>query len=437
MPIELTGLHWVFVAFILAIIVTMVMRRDTTLVCVLGIAVLGIMATGSLSSAVIGIFDSFVYAITELLGTILVISIIVGMSKVLAESGISEAMIAPVSRLIKTPTMAYWVIGIVMMVISLFFWPTPAVALVGVVLLPVAVKVGLPPIGVAIAMNLFGHGLALSGDFFIQGAPKLTADAAGIPVIEVVSASVPLVIICGLVTTAVAFWFLRRDLKRGTLGPAVLDNSNNDQSNDAPQTTERLPLRIRRLLAFMVLVLFFIDVVVMIAANLQGGEATALVGGTAVFILLAVSLVTHRNEGIEKITEYLIHGFQFGFRVFGPVIPIAAFFYLGDAGFFSIFGTGLLRDLPGVGQRSRCSLGPYRSPKRRYWRWYLDRGGGHHWSRWFRLFRHILGWVGGQIVRHCHWLWNRYFDGPRPNRGHLGGRRYLDSLGFAACRGDL
>ena len=327
MPIELTGLHWVFVAFILAIIVTMVMRRDTTLVCVLGIAVLGIMATGSLSSAVIGIFDSFVYAITELLGTILVISIIVGMSKVLAESGISEAMIAPVSRLIKTPTMAYWVIGIVMMVISLFFWPTPAVALVGVVLLPVAVKVGLPPIGVAIAMNLFGHGIALSGDFVIQGAPKLTADAAGIPVIEVVSASVPLVIICGLVTTAVAFWFLRRDLKRGTLGPAVLDNSNNDQSNDAPQTTERLPLRIRRLLAFMVLVLFFIDVVVMIAANLQGGEATALVGGTAVFILLAVSLVTHRNEGIEKITEYLIHGFQFGFRVFGPVIPIAAFFY--------------------------------------------------------------------------------------------------------------
>ena len=109
-------------------------------------------------------------------------------------------------------------------------------------------------------MNLFGHGIALSGDFVIQGAPKLTADAAGIPVIEVVSASVPLVIICGLVTTAVAFWFLRRDLKRGTLGPAVLDNSNNDQSNDAPQTTERLPLRIRRLLAFMVLVLFFIDV---------------------------------------------------------------------------------------------------------------------------------------------------------------------------------
>ena len=29
-------------------------------------------------------------------------------------------------------------------------------------------------------MNLFGHGIALSGDFVIQGAPKLTADAAGL-----------------------------------------------------------------------------------------------------------------------------------------------------------------------------------------------------------------------------------------------------------------
>lgn len=54
-------------------------------------------------------------------------------------------------------------------------------------------------------MNLFGHGIALSGDFVIQGAPKLTADAAGLPVSSVVSASVPLVIVMGIVTTSVAF----------------------------------------------------------------------------------------------------------------------------------------------------------------------------------------------------------------------------------------
>ena len=54
-------------------------------------------------------------------------------------------------------------------------------------------------------MNLFGHGIALSGDFVIQGAPKLTADAADLPVSSVVSASVPLVIVMGVVTTSVAF----------------------------------------------------------------------------------------------------------------------------------------------------------------------------------------------------------------------------------------
>ncbi|MGO0943910.1 hypothetical protein ACTPD5_22815, partial [Clostridioides difficile] len=37
-------------------------------------------------------------------------------------------------------------------------------------------RAGLPAIGVAVALNLFGHGLALSTDFVIQGAPtKATA----------------------------------------------------------------------------------------------------------------------------------------------------------------------------------------------------------------------------------------------------------------------
>jgi hypothetical protein len=104
-----------------------------------------------------------------------------------------------------------------MMIISWFFWPSPAVALIGAVMLPIAVSVGLPALGVAMAMNLFGHGIALSGDFIIQGAPKLTADAAGIPVSEVISASIPLVAVMGIVTTVIAFIILKKDLKTGNL----------------------------------------------------------------------------------------------------------------------------------------------------------------------------------------------------------------------------
>jgi len=142
MQVELTALHWVYLTFICLIIGFMVMRRDTTLVCIVGICLLGLMAKGSIANSIMGIFDSFIYAITELLGTILVISIIVAMSKVLLRTGINEVMISPVTRFIQTPTLAYWITGILMMTISWFFWPSPAVALLGAVLLPVAVRAG-------------------------------------------------------------------------------------------------------------------------------------------------------------------------------------------------------------------------------------------------------------------------------------------------------
>lgn len=351
MGIELTALHWVYVLFIFLIMGFMVMRRDTSFICIVGIFILGLLATHSLSQSVIGVFNSFIYAITELLGTILIISIIVAMSRVLTKTGINEEMISPFTKLIRTPTLAYWVIGIVMMVISWFFWPSPAVALMGAVLLPVAVRVGLPALGVAMAMNLFGHGIALSGDFVIQGAPKLTADAAGIPVGDVVVASVPLVFVMGIVTTVVAFWFLRRDLKAGklTVNAAQI---NADVVEKEVDLKNILTPAMKKALAIFVPVLFAIDVSTMYFVNLQGGDATALIGGTSVFILLVIALLAHKNEGLEELTNYLIEGFQFGFKVFGPVIPIAAFFYLGDAGFISIFGKvlpagsqGLVNDL--------------------------------------------------------------------------------------------
>ena len=62
------------------------------------------------------------------------------MSKILGETGANELMVAPAARLIKNPSLAYWVIGIIMMIISWFFWPSPGVALVGAVLLPVAIR---------------------------------------------------------------------------------------------------------------------------------------------------------------------------------------------------------------------------------------------------------------------------------------------------------
>ncbi len=211
MGVELTLLHALYVICLLTIITFFYFPKGyDDYLYRFHLFLLALTATSSIPLAVSGIFQSFIYAITELLPTILIISIIVSMSNLLVHTGINDTMISPFTKMIRTPTLAYWIIGLLMMTISFFFWPSPAVALMGAILLPVAVRVGLPPIGVAIAMNLFGHGIALSGDFVIQGAPKLTADAAGLPVFSVVSASVPLVIVMGIVTTSVAFFFLRK-----------------------------------------------------------------------------------------------------------------------------------------------------------------------------------------------------------------------------------
>ncbi|MCO0596391.1 hypothetical protein NGI46_02825 [Peribacillus butanolivorans] len=344
MEMELTALHWIYVVFIALIIGFMVKRRDTTLICIIGIFLLALVATGSLASSISGIFNSFIFAITELMSTILIISIIVAMSTVLTKSGINDVMIAPFAKFIKNPTLAFWIIGIVMMIISWFFWPSPAVALLGAVMLPVALRAGLPALGVAMAMNLFGHGIALSGDFIIQAAPKLTADAASIPVGDVIAASIPLVITMGVVTTLSAFILLKRDMKLGR----IQAEDNEGIVQDQTFSEDLLTLAQKKFFAVFIPIAFLLDVVALSILKLQGGDATALVGGTAVFILLILSLVAHKQQGLEKSTAYLIQGFQFGFKVFGPVIPIAAFFYLGDSGFNQIIGDYLPKTSLGI-----------------------------------------------------------------------------------------
>ncbi|UHA74867.1 hypothetical protein [Paenibacillus sp. 481] len=344
---ELTLLHGIYVLFIGLIIGCLIMRKDTTIVCIIGIFGLGVAATGSFNIAISGLFTSFLYAITQLLSTILIISLVVSMSRVLLASGINEKMVAPVTRLMRGPSMSYWIIGIFMMIISTFFWPSPAIALVGAVLLPVAMRVGLPPLAIAMAMNLFGHGIALSGDFVIQAAPKLTADAAGLPVNSVLQASIPLVIVMGVTTTITAWLLIRRDIRAGrlTLNSGL---AKTEVHQDFKVMRDPLNPTLRTVFALVIPLLFLLDVLMLIHFKLQGSEATALIGGTALLILLMVTLCTHRKHALEQTTAYLIDGLSFGVKVFGPVIPVAAFFYLGDAALVHIFGEVLPQGSHGI-----------------------------------------------------------------------------------------
>lgn len=343
--LTLTPLHYIYLILIIIIIVAMVKKKDISLICIAGIFILGLIGTSSISKAVMGIFNSFVYATKELMPTIFIISVITAMSSILMDSGINDELVSPFKGVIKNYWIAYWVIGIVMMILSWFFWPSPAVALVGALFLPLAKKAGLPAIGAAMAMNLFGHGIALSSDYIIQAAPKLTADAAGIPVSSVITASIPLTITMGLVTTITGFYFIRKDMKLGVISTEYkIDETEKASENKILISSKKL----RRLLALLILVLFTLDIVIMFMRNLQGGDATALIGGTAVFILCLISIISYKNQALEKVTADLVKGLQFGFKIFGIIIPVAAFFYLGDSAFNEIFANILPETSHGI-----------------------------------------------------------------------------------------
>lgn len=320
--VELTLLHWVYVIMVLVILTVMIFRKDTIIPCILGVFLMGVVAKNSIMGAAIAVFDGLIVAGTELLGIIVVISCIVAMSKMLEEIGANKLMVAPFTKFIKTPDIAFWFTGLVMLVVSWFFWPSPATALVGAVLLPVALKVGLPAIGVAMAMNLFGHGLALSSDYIIQGAPTITATAAGVPVEAVMKQGTPLFLIMGFVTIITAFILLKRDMKRGLIEKPVLEDIEFNEPKEIKP--------IAKMAAILVPVAFGLDIIAMFLFELRGGDATALIGGTAVLVLSFICGIEYKYEALDKITKFVREGFMFGMEIFGPILPIAAFFYMGE-----------------------------------------------------------------------------------------------------------
>ncbi|AIE59264.1 transporter [Bacillus methanolicus MGA3] len=152
----------------------------------------------------------------------------------------------------------------------------------------------------------------------------------------------------GIVTTLAAFYFLKRDMKNGTLTVQSDFNNTKHTNEDFASKDTLLSMNQKLFFAIFIPLLFALDVAAMFTLNLQGSDATALIGGISIFILILITIASHKNKVLEKTTSYLIEGFQFGFKMFGPVIPIAAFFYLGDAGFSKIIGDFLPKGSHGI-----------------------------------------------------------------------------------------
>lgn len=356
----LTSLHYIYFAFVILVIGVMVARRDTVLPCILGLFVIGLTAKGSIVGAVQVMFNALMAAGGEFLGLIVVISLVVAMSKAMAETGTDYLVMRPAAKIMVNRNIAFFSLGIAMLVVSWFVWPSPAVALIGALLLPVAIRAGLPAIGAAIAMNIFGHGIGLSSDWIIQGAPGVTSKAAGLPDATAVTyPGAPLFFVMAIVTVAVAFFMLQKDLKQNShLYEKELAGATRDDEH-----ANRKFSTVSYIFAFLIPVVFLIDVAAMLILDLKGGDATALIGGTALAITAALALAEFKGESLEKVTDYVRDGFMFGIKIFAPVIVIGAFFFLGSEGTAKAIlvenATGLLTDLGNyLAQNAPLSKGP-------------------------------------------------------------------------------
>lgn len=336
MEIQLGMVHIIYLVMVIIILLSLGFKKNISLACIIGIVLIAFSATNSIIDSIKVIFDSFLYAYRQLGGTILIISVISGFSKLLTVTKINTVIVKPFEKFVKTPFVAYWGIGIFFMIISWFFWPSPAVALIGVVVLPVMIKAGLTPMSVAICLNIFGSGLSLSGDYVIQGAPKLTSEAAGISVQAVLSSSIPIVIVMGVTTTILAYYYIRKEQKENI----SLDMNEKVEEVIVDKEYEEVSLskRMKNISAAIIVIAYIIDILILYFLKLQGNEATALIGGTSIALIIIISLISYKEKGLDKIPDFLVEGFKFGFTVFGPVIPIAAFFYMGTGGFRYLFG---------------------------------------------------------------------------------------------------
>lgn len=348
--VELTAAHWVYAIFIVLVLITMAMRRQTPLVCIIGSLILAWVITGNLVKAVQAIFNAITVAASELLGVVVIISLIVAMAKMLEETGLAEKMFRPVQGIMKSPEIAFWVMGFVIMIVAWVIWPSPAIALVGALLLPAAIKAGLPPISAAMAISMFGYGCALTTDFIIQGAPGITSKAAGVSVVDVMGKSLPMLIVWSAIALPLSFLSVRKDIKASAGKPiewAPFEITPEARA-ESEKWTKASPT-FKKFALWIIVILFLLVIVGMLAFKLRGGDATALLGGTVGIIMVIVGFGAYGKEGFEKLSEHSRAGFMFGVRIFAPVFLIASFFFMGAPGTAkAIFGEGargLLFDL--------------------------------------------------------------------------------------------
>jgi hypothetical protein len=378
---DLTAAHWLYLIGMAVIIAVMIFRKNVVVPAVAATFLTAWAYTGNLVTGLSSVFNASLVAAAELFSIFLIIALMTALLGALRSVGADKRMVRPFQTLMRNGTSSFAVIFGATYFISLFFWPTPAVPLIGAILLPAAIRAGLPAMAGAMAIAIAGQGMALSSDYVIQVAPGLSAVAAGVDTGDVADRALVLSLITGLIAAAIAYLRMRPKIvapsdrlleaweqtaedgsviesseavmvtegartggatAAGSGGHGAVPSSGKTGAPALSYDEQDAGVPVKRSSAFAVITpLVFLAVVLYmvlgkftdLVPETSGGDAAGLVGGTAAVLLLFATLTVDGKEALETTAEHVVDGLVFAFKAMGVVIPIAGFFFIGNADF--------------------------------------------------------------------------------------------------------
>jgi len=327
----MTLVHWIYALGTVAVVITMILRRNVLIPCIVSTLLIGLIYHGSLVSAAQTVFRANMAALGEVGSVFVIIGLMYAMLQSISVTGADELLVVPFKKFMVSPLISYVVIALATFVVSVFFWPTPAVPLVGALLVPVAVKAGLPPMAGAIAIALAGQGMALSCDIVIQGANMLSATAAGIPVEMINYRVMILSLSIGIPALAIGYYMMKKEIAefKGIEADEVAA-AEESSAKEQPQEREYRGKEYAPFLMWFLIIAMALVIIAMFRFNITGGDASALLGGTAVLIMTVATMLVDGVNSLDVIADHLTDGLVFAFRVMGQILPIAGFFLLGN-----------------------------------------------------------------------------------------------------------
>lgn len=339
---DLTLAHWLYLLGTCLIIITMLFRQNVVVPALVMTFLVGWVYSNSFLQGVHAIFNASLTAAGELFNIFLIIAVMTALLQSLKSIGSDQQMIIPFQKVMKNGHLSFWILVLITYVISLFFWPAPAVPLLGALLIPVAIRSGLPPMGAAIAISLAGHGMALSSDFVLQVAPGLAASTSSvISASDVANNSLILSLVTGAIALSIAYLMIKK-----AIVPAAKQNLIDwENSGDEGVKLDNDDMVIKKGIhskwfAILVPTTFLAIIVYVILATfsdfvpaIADGSGASLIGGTAIILLLLISITRSYRDVLKDVSDHLINGFVYAFKVMGLVIPVAGFFFIGNATF--------------------------------------------------------------------------------------------------------